>query len=373
MAFIPYDPTVIENVLLVGVNAPYHRGLNLDLYIQEFLSLAKTAGFSQEHFILVKLREIVSGTFLTKGKVDEIAKYCADHKIDTVVISEQLSPQQARNLTDIFNTQVLDRTQLILTIFERAAHSAEGKAQVAIAQLKYNKARLAGKGEYLSQQAGVFGLRGGPGETLKERESRHIEKKIEQLQRQLEKLHQVRETQRKRRLTAQVPHIAIIGYTNAGKSTLLNTLTHADAYAEDKLFATLDTTTRELFVDGQKKGIITDTVGFIQQLPPQLIEAFKSTLSESQYADLLLLVVDAADPDWEHQIAVVLDILQELDISKPIIYVFNKIDKLSPEQLEQLQTLAQDYQPNAFINATSKEGIKSLTELLLKWNKSIKS
>lgn len=251
-----------------------------------------------------------------------------------------------------------------MQIFEKAAHSAEGKTQVGIAMLQYKKTRIAGKGVSMSQQAGHFGTRG-PGETAKEKELRHINNNILRLRRQLAVMHKARETQRKRRINAQVPHICLIGYTNAGKSTILNALTKSNVYAQDQLFATLDTTTRELYIDGQKKGLLSDTVGFIQLLPHQLIEAFKSTLSELQYADLLLHVVDASNPNFPDHIKVVQDILTELKVNKPILYVFNKADKIINNTRFMEDIIP--YMPRVIVNSLSKETLQELNDFLASW------
>lgn len=221
----------------------------------------------------------------------------------------------------------------------------------------------------MSQQSGIFGTRG-PGETAKEKELRHINHLIQRLRRELSKLQEVRSTQRKQRLGSGEPQIALIGYTNAGKSTILNALAKTDVLAEDKLFATLDTTTRSLWIDAKKIGLISDTVGFIQQLPHQLIEAFKSTLSELQFADLLLQVVDLSDKNWEHHIKVVHDILEELDVHKEMLYVFNKVDKVS--NIEELYGKLFHYQPHVIISSKSKESIKPLIDFLITWASSIK-
>jgi GTP-binding protein HflX len=276
-----------------------------------------------------------------------------------------LTPTQERNLSSYLHSSILDRTGLILEIFEKAAHSAEGQAQVAIAKMRFEKTRLAGKGVGLAQQKGVIGMRGGFGETLKEKESRHIEENINKLKKQLLTLQKNRDTQRKQRLNNRVPHICLIGYTNAGKSTILNALTKSDVLAEDKLFATLDTTTRKLFINGKEKGLLSDTVGFIQQLPHHLIEAFKSTLSELAYADLLLHVIDVSSSDWEAHIKVVNKILEELHINKPILHVFNKCDKV--ENIEAIRPKIEKYQPFVMVDALSKEGLSLLIEFLDEW------
>ncbi len=311
-----------------------------------------------------KIRTIDPAYFLTKGKVEDLKKLCDEGTIEEVIISEPISAQQERNLSELLNLRVFDRTQLILEIFEKGAQSAEGKTQVELAMLQYRKSRLAGRGVHMSQQAGRIGTRG-PGETQKEKELQHIEHRMVKLRRDLEQLGKTRDTQRKWRQETRIPQISLVGYTNAGKSTILNLLTKSDVLAEDRLFATLDTTTRMLIVDGKKKGVISDTVGFIQQLPHHLIEAFKSTLSELKYAHLLLQVVDISDPNWQSHIQVVMEVLKELDIDKPMLYVFNKADRLAPGELIEYK-LAR-YEPHVLVSALSKEGIAPLLDFIREW------
>lgn len=349
-------------ILLVGIYAPYNRTTNINSYFEEFVNLVKSNGIEYDQTYFFTLREIEAGTFITKGKLELLLELCDKHNIDEIIISEPLSPQQERNLTDYLHRPLFDRTRLILEIFEKAAHSAEGKLQVQIAMLQHKKSRLAGKGIHLSQQAGVVGIRGGFGETAKEKERRHIEESILKFKKHLKQLEQTRETQRKQRIVRQIPLICLIGYTNAGKSTILNMLTKSNVLAEDKLFATLDTTTRELFINGKKKGLLSDTVGFIQLLPHQLIDAFKSTLSELQYADLLLQVIDISDPNWQHHIQVVHQILDELNVDKKMLYVFNKADKIT--MTPELQQQIERFTPHVIISSLHKEGINPLVEYL---------
>jgi len=357
----------LPKIGLLGVHTPYNRIKNIQSYYQEFKELVKSNNIIPTDEIFFKLRDVNPVYFLTKGKLDELKDFCQKNKIERLIISEPLTSQQERNLGDYLDCEVADRTQLILEIFEKHAHSAEGKTQVEIAMLTYKKTRLAGKGIHLSQQSGVVGKIGGSGETIKERETRDINRKIHTLKKQLIKIQKTREVQRKNRFRSNVPHICLIGYTNAGKSTLLNLLTKSNVLAQDHLFATLDTTTRELYINGKKKGIISDSVGFIQQLPHNLIEAFKSTLDELHYADLLLHVVDISDLNWEDHIQIVHEILEELGIHKQILYIFNKTDKI---EVTELTSQLQVYQPHVLTCSKSKDGIKKLINFLSSWKRS---
>ena len=361
-----YETKKTPKTLLIGIHAPYNRTSFIASYFEEFLNLVKTAAIPYDQMIIIKLREIDSAYFFTKGKLEEVKKICQDNSIEQVILSDRLSPQQARNLEDFFDVTIIDRTDLILDIFEKAAFSAEGKTQVEIARLQHEKSRLAGKGIFMEQQAGITGLRGGFGEKAKERERRYLDQQIRNLEREIKVIQKSRATQRKQRISRKVPHVCLIGYTNAGKSTILNALTKSDVLAEDKLFATLDTTTRALFIDGKQKGIISDTVGFIQQLPHHLIEAFKSTLSELEYAHLLMQVIDISDPNWESHIEVVQTILDELDLShKPMLFVFNKVDKV--DDTEKYSARLSRYQPHVIVSALSPNGLKPLLEFLRNW------
>jgi len=363
-----HQTTYLPKVLILGIQAPYNRTKDIDSYFQEFLSLIKTSGVTYHEKLFIKLREISPVYFLSKGKLEELKELCDKKNIEELICSEPLTAQQERNLSDMLNVHVFDRTKLILEIFEKSAHSAEGKTQVAVALLKHKKSRLAGKGINMSQQRGIVGLRGGFGETAKEKETRDIGNQILKLKKKLQKIKNSRDIQRKKRLENKVPHAFLIGYTNAGKSTILNTLTKSSVLAEDKLFATLDTTTRALYIDGEKKGLISDSVGFIQNLPHHLIEAFKSTLDELHYADLLLHVVDISDPTWELHIKVVHEILHDLNVDKKMVYVFNKSDKVNFEDNETLLKTVETYQPFVLTNALKKDGLQALKLFLSNWH-----
>lgn len=353
-------------ILIIGVQTPQNRSIDSTSYLQEFRNLVLSSGITKYREYTTKLRSIDSSYFFTKGKLEEIIALCKQHSIEEIIISEPLTPQQERNLNELFSAPIVDRTTLILKIFEKGAQTAEGKLQVEMAFLNHAKTRLAGKGISLSQQSGTKGSKG-PGETKKEIEARHLERQINKLTSELVQLQKVRETQRKRRISLGIPHISIIGYTNAGKSTILNALTKSSVFAENKLFATLDTTTRELFINGTKKGTISDTVGFIQNLPHELIEAFKSTLIDLQYASLLLQVIDLSDANYQNHIRVVKNILEELGIfNKPMLYVFNKSDAVE-KNMETLKDELAQYQPHVIVSALSKEKLAPLVNFLEKW------
>ena len=365
MARKPFYPTHSKpKTLILGIHAPYNHTTNIESYFDEFRSLVKTNRGSFDYEQYIKIRTIDSTAFISKGKLDALLDFSKEHNIEEIIISEPLTAQQERNLNKLFNCSIIDRTHLILDIFEKAAHSSEGKKQVEIAKLQYEKTRVAGKGISMGQQAGFLGTRG-PGETAKEKELRHIDHHIQRLRNELRKLEEVRQTQRKQRLSSGEAQIALIGYTNAGKSTILNTLTKASVLAEDKLFATLDTTTRELWLQNAKIGLISDTVGFIQQLPHQLINAFKSTLAELQFADLLLHVIDVSDTNWQDHIKVVREILTDLDVDKQMLYIFNKADKVA--DIDAIAPSLSYYQPHVVISSTSKQTMQPLINFLVNW------
>lgn len=363
----PFDTkTPQKNVLAIAIQSPNNPIKNIDYYAEEFYSLISSSGRTYQHKHFIKLREIDSTYFITKGKLEEIIELCEKDKIEEVIISEPLSVKQERSLANILNCDIVDRTLLILDIFERGAHSSEGQKQVALARLQYEKAHLAGRGAEMSQQAGRIGTRG-PGETQKEKDIQHIERLMSKIRKDLKSLEQTRETQRKQRLKSEIPLLCLIGYTNAGKSTILNALTKSEVLAENKLFSTLDTTTKELYIDGKKKALIEDTVGFIQQLPHHLIEAFKSTLKELEYANLLLQVIDLSDPNWQEHCLVVQEVLKELNIKKPMLFVFNKSDKI--QDLQKLESQINRYQPHVIVSALKLNSLEPLINFLRDWQK----
>ncbi|MBT4594822.1 GTPase HflX, partial [bacterium] len=324
--------------LVLGIFAPYNKMTSVQDYFDEFESLVDTLGVEPTEKIFIRLRSIDKATFLTKGKLHEVAEACEKLEIERVICSEILRPLQRRALEDHLECEIIDREELILQIFKRSAMTSEGKVQVEMAEVELMKTRLAGRGQGLAQQLGVIGGKG-PGETYKEKIRRYLEEKMHQAKKHLKILEHARETQRKRRVRSGVPQFCLVGYTNAGKSSILNVLTKSDVLEEDKLFATLDTTTRELFLEKKGKVLLSDTIGFISQLPHQLINAFHATLDELKYADLLIHVIDISNHAWEDQIATVEKTLEEIGVHDcPILNVFNKSDKLSESQMDFLLT-----------------------------------
>jgi GTP-binding protein HflX len=356
-----YTTSVHPKTLVIVVHAPYNIVRDVRGYFDEFLHLVRSNGISIDAVKEVKLRSVDNTAFFTKGKLEEIIEMCRHEQFEEVIISEQLSVRQERTLAELLHVKLFDRTMLILEIFEKRATSAEGKIQVQMARLRYTKSRLAGRGIHLSQQGGMPGTRG-PGETQKARDIEHIEHLLNRLRRELDAIERSRATQRKRRLNKQEDLICLVGYTNAGKSSILNVLTKSNVMAENQLFSTLDTTTRELYLRGIKCGLLSDTVGFIQQLPKQLLEAFKSTLQELHFAHLILHVVDASDPNWRSHITIVDTLLADLAVAKPLVYVFNKVDKLTAEERLALCPYLPTDHP--VIMCSTQAGLEGLAELI---------
>lgn len=320
---------MIEKVILVGVSLSDMDDTRESL--DELEELVKTAGAETVSKMTQSREAINNATYIGKGKIEELKTEIIMYEATGIVCDDELSPMQIRNLEDALDTKVMDRTMVILDIFASRASTKEGKIQVELAQLKYRSTRLTGKGTALSRLGGGIGTRG-PGEKKLEVDRRIIKDRIAQLNRELEDVKRHRMVQRKQRDKNPTPVVCIVGYTNAGKSTLLNKLTDANVLEEDKLFATLDPTTRNLKLNDGQEILLTDTVGFIRKLPHHLINAFRSTLEEAKYSDVIIHVVDASNPQMDKQMHAVYETLGELEVGdKPIITAFNKLDKL-PER-----------------------------------------
>lgn len=347
-----------ERVILVGVSE--QDGDDTKDSLEELKELAATAGAVTEGMVIQNRERIHPGTYVGTGKVSEIKEMLATTGATGIVCDDELSPAQMKNLEDLLDTKVMDRTLVILDIFAAHASTSEGKIQVELAQLRYSMTRLAGFGRSMSRLGGGIGTRG-PGEKKLEMDKRIIRTRISQLKRELAEVKKHREVARGQRMRNHVPVAAIVGYTNAGKSTLLNHLTHAGVLEEDKLFATLDPTTRQLELPGKQQILLTDTVGFIRKLPHHLIEAFKSTLEEAKYADFIIHVVDASNPQADKQMYIVYNTLQELDIrDKKIVTLFNKMDR--PEADRELRDFRADH--TARISARNDRDLETVKELL---------
>ena len=347
-----------EKVVLVGVSE--QDGDDAEDSVAELAELVKTAGAEVVGTLIQKRALIHPGTYVGTGKVQEIAELVEQTGATGIVCDDELSPAQLKNLEMILNTKIMDRTLIILDIFAARAITSEGKIQVELAQLKYRLSRLAGMGRSMSRLGGGIGTRG-PGEKKLEMDRRLIKDRIAQLNRELKEIRQHREITRAQREKNKIPVAAIVGYTNAGKSTLLNTLTDAKVRDEDKLCGTLDPTTRLLELPGRQQILLTDTVGFIRKLPHHLIEAFKSTLEEAKYADYILHVVDASNPQRDKQMHIVYETLYQLDIKeKTIVTLFNKQDAVVEK--EPLRDFKADR--TLSISARTGQGLDELKELL---------
>ncbi|MBR3570345.1 MAG: GTPase HflX [Oscillibacter sp.] len=356
-----------DKVVLVGLNSPVlGRGESSDdESMGELSALVETAGGSVEGIVLQNRPSPDPRTFVGEGKTEEIKAYCENVGATMVIFDNDLSPSQMRVLTELLKVQVLDRCGLILDIFAQRARTREGRLQVELAQYRYLLPRLTGMWTHLERQAGTSG-RGpigskGPGETQLETDRRHIRRKIDKLKADLEGVRRVRGTQRRTREKREIPVAAIVGYTNAGKSTLLNCLTGAEIPANDRLFDTLDTTTRLLAVSDTLNVVVSDTVGFIRKLPHQLVEAFRATLEELEYADILLHVIDVSNPEWQKQARVVESLIAELGAGElPRIDIYNKRDKLPPGEI-------MPHGENiCLLSARTGEGVPELLDMIAK-------
>ena len=354
-----------EKAVLVLLPEPRENWQEEELY-HELAELARTAGLEVMD-CLVQHRNAPDAVYcIGRGKMEELRQLCMMHDADCVIFDRQLSPSQLFNLGQVLDVKVLDKTMLILDIFAQRARSREGKLQVELAQATYLLPRLLGQGMNLSRQGGTskgggVGTRG-PGETKLETDRRRIRQRIQIIEQDLKEVRKHRAVQQKSKLRNHLPLVALVGYTNAGKSSLLNSITDEQIYAEDQLFATLDPTTRAFYLPNGSKALLTDTVGFIRDLPPQLIEAFKATLDELHYADLLLHVVDISNPNFDNQLEAVEGILQQLGLEeKPRVYVFNKIDRL--EEIHPVSARL-DRESCCYISAEQKLNLEGLMHII---------
>ncbi len=350
--------TTPERVILIGVDLDNHATMNTEACLDELEELVKTAGGITVAKTIQKRERIHSGHYIGKGKLEEIKMMLQTYDASGVVCDDELSPAQMKNMEQILQTKIMDRTMVILDIFASRAMSKEGKIQVELAQLKYRLSRLVGIGASMSRLGGGIGTRG-PGETKLETNRRHIKDRIGELNQELNQIQTHRQLLRNQRNKKGTPLLSLVGYTNAGKSTLINTLTNAGVLAEDKLFATLDTTTRKVKLPNGTEVLLTDTVGFIQKLPHHLIQAFRATLEELTFADILIHVVDASNENRQEQMEVVYQTLKGLHCEKtPVITVFNKIDKNIETPLP-IDEIARD---KVSISAKTQQGLDAMLE-----------
>lgn len=347
-----------ERVILVGVSQ--QDGDDAEDSVAELAELVETAGAVVVGTLIQKRENIHPGTYVGTGKVFELEELIEETGATGIVCDDELSPAQLKNLEEALKTKVMDRTLIILDIFAARASTSEGKIQVELAQLKYRLSRLSGLGRSLSRLGGGIGTRG-PGEKKLEMDRRLINSRVAQLNRELKEVQRHREVNRQQRKRSGIPVVTVVGYTNAGKSTLLNHLTNAEVLEEDKLFATLDPTTRILELTNHQKVLMTDTVGFIRKLPHHLIDAFRSTLEEAKYADIILHVVDASNPQMDKQMYIVYDTLRNLEVEgKKIITAFNKTDRIGqPEPLHDFRA-----ERTVHISAKYGDGLEDLKNIL---------
>ena len=351
-----------ERALLIGLEKDGVSKWDLHDSLDELRELANSAGAEVVDTVTQKLQKPTAPYYIGRGKAESIKESCQDQQVTSVIFDDELSPAQGRNLENLIARKVLDRTQLILDIFAQRARSREGRLQIELAQLQYLLPRLTRMWHHLSRQTGGIGTRG-PGETQLEVDRRRVQERIARLERELESVRKTRAIQRQGRKRHQWPVAAVVGYTNAGKSTLLNLLTGADVVAEDKLFATLDPTTRSLVLPNKQRVLLTDTVGFLRKLPHTLIESFKATLEEVSEADLLIHIADLSHHRVDEQMEAVDRVIKELDAyGKQTLIVFNKIDNLPNREV--VDSYLQRFPGSVAISARTGEGVNKLVEAL---------
>jgi GTPase len=363
------DPGVgatLTRVIVVGTASSRQERERIEIELDELEELARTLGTEVLERTLVALREPHAATYFRSGVVDALAMRIGELGSPAVLCNSALTPRQQRNLQEAWNVPVLDRTEVILAIFARRATTAEGRVQVEMAQLEHLLPRLAGGWSHLERQRGGVGLRGGPGETQIEVDRRLIRRRIKRLRERLEVVERQRQTRRAARTAVPLASCALVGYTNAGKSTLLNALTHSDVLADNLLFATLDPTSRRLELASGRRIILTDTVGFIQNLPTELVEAFAATLEEVRQAHVLAIVVDGSHPECEQQLRTVLRTLSGMGCDQPSLLVISKIDRLTPVELKRVRLLLGDiaHGPALCVSARSGAGLRELKQAL---------
>jgi GTPase len=351
-----------ERAILIGLEKQGVSKWDLRDSLEELAELANSAGAEVVDTVTQKLRKPTAPYYIGKGKAESLKPALHDRQVTSVIFDDELSPAQGRNLENLLSRKVLDRTQLILDIFAQRARSREGRLQIELAQLQYLLPRLTRMWHHLSRQTGGIGTRG-PGETQLEVDRRRVQERIARLERELESVRKTRAVQRQGRKRHQWPVAAVVGYTNAGKSTLLNLLTGADLVAENKLFATLDPTTRSFVLPNKQRVLLTDTVGFLRKLPHTLIESFKATLEEVSEADLLVHVVDLSHPRVDDQIEAVANVTKELNaFGKQTVIVFNKIDNVQNRDL--IDSYLRRFPGSVAISARTGENVNTLVQAL---------
>ncbi len=361
------DPAIgqkLNNVIVVGTFASRAKQPQTEIELDELEELARTLNTTVLERSIVRLREPNPATLIGKGAVEELGARIVEMGKPSVLFNDELTPRQQRNLEEAWETEVLDRSEVILAIFARRATSAEGRLQVEMAQLEHLLPRLAGGWSHLERQRGGVGIRGGAGEKQIEVDRRLINQKLKRLRERLAQVQRSRETRRRARTGVPLASVALVGYTNAGKSTLLNALTHSEVFADNLLFATLDPTSRRVELTSGRLIILTDTVGFIQALPTELVQAFASTLEEVREAHILAIVVDVAHPDAEQHLTTVLETLEGMECDQPVVLVASKCDRLDTAELDDVVAGLEDVAdaPAVRISAQTGAGLRDFRD-----------